>query len=81
MKKRMKHLTPLASAVMLAAGVHGPAMAQDGFFDNWEVSGYARMHLSWNLENPYLMDGEDPNGLVGADLTGNLGSRALLVNL
>ena len=71
MKKRMKHLTPLASAVMLAAGVHGPAMAQDGFFDNWEVSGYARMHLSWNLENPYLMDGEDPNGLVGADRKGN----------
>src|SRR5690606_37607623 len=46
-------------------GMHGTANAE-GFLDGWEASGYIRQHMSWNLENPYLMDTEDPNGLVGA---------------
>ncbi|WXL25959.1 DUF1302 family protein [Ectopseudomonas mendocina] len=71
MKRKTKLLTPLACAVMMAAGAHTTVHAEDGFFDNWEVSGYARTHFSWNLENPYLMDGEDPDGLVGADRKGD----------
>ncbi|MCU1719044.1 DUF1302 domain-containing protein [Pseudomonas sp. 5P_3.1_Bac2] len=71
MKRKTKLLTPLACAVMLAAGAQHSAQADDGFLDNWEVSGYARTHFSWNLENPYLMDGADPDGLVGADRKGD----------
>jgi hypothetical protein len=71
MKRKTKLLTPLACAVMMAAGAQTSAHADDGFLDNWEVSGYARTHFSWNLENPYLMDGEDPDGLVGADRKGD----------
>ncbi|MBD9482042.1 LysR family transcriptional regulator [Pseudomonas sp. PDM14] len=35
--------------------------ADDGFFDNWEASGYIRQYLSWNLDNPYVPD-PDNNG-------------------
>jgi hypothetical protein len=60
-------VSPLACAVFLVtAGMQGGAQADEGFFEGWETSGYLREHLSWNLENPYLMDTEDPNGLVGA---------------
>lgn len=59
--------TTLACTVLSASmGVHDLAMAEGGFFEDWEVSGYLREHLSWNLENPYLMDTRDPAGLVGA---------------
>lgn len=71
MKRKTKLLTPLACAVMMAAGAHTTVHAEDGFFDNWEVSGYARTHFSWNLENPYLMDGDDANALVGAERKGD----------
>lgn len=67
MKRKTKLLTPLACAVMMAATAPSSVYAEDGFLDNWEVSGYARTHLSWNLENPYVMDAQDPNALVGAD--------------
>lgn len=64
--------TSLACAVMAASlGAHDLARAEGGFFEDWEVSGYIREHLSWNLENPYLMDTRDPNGLVGAERRGN----------
>lgn len=60
--------TSLACAVLVASlGAHDLARADGGFFEDWEVSGYIREHLSWNLENPYVMDTRDPNGLVGAD--------------
>ena len=49
--------TPLACAVMLAGlGTQGFAQAEEGFLSDWEMSGYVRQHMSWNLENPYLMD-------------------------
>lgn len=58
----------LSCAVLaVGLGVHDLARANGGFFEDWEVSGYIREHLSWNLENPYVMDTRDPNGLVGAD--------------
>ncbi|WP_457980343.1 LysR family transcriptional regulator [Ectopseudomonas composti] len=64
--------TPIACAVLLAGmGVQAGAQADEGFFSDWEVSGYARQHMSWNLENPYVMDTDDPNGLVGAKRKGN----------
>ena len=60
-------VSPIACAVLLATvGMHGAAQAEGGFLDDWETSGYIRQHMSWNLENPYLMDTKDPNGLVGA---------------
>lgn len=60
--------TSLACAVLAASlGAHDLAKAEGGFFENWEASGYIREHLSWNLENPYVMDTRDPDGLVGAD--------------
>ncbi|HQX06319.1 MAG TPA: hypothetical protein PL024_02545 [Thauera sp.] len=64
--------TPLACAILLAGiGMQSGAQAEEGFFSGWEASGYLREHISWNLENPYLMDTEDPNGLVGARSKGN----------
>lgn len=64
--------TPLACAVMLAGlGAQAGAQADEGFLSDWEVSGYVREHMSWNLENPYLMDTDDSNGLVGAKRKGN----------
>ena len=49
--------SPLASAILLAGmGLSGAVYADDGFFDNWEASGYIREYLSWNLENPYVPD-------------------------
>lgn len=52
----------LASAV-LAASVSVPQIAsaeEDWLTKDWEVSGYIRQYLSWNLENPTLIgpDGE-----------------------
>lgn len=53
---------PLASAILLAGmGLNGAVHADDGFFDNWEASGYIRQYLSWNLDNPYVPD-PDNNG-------------------
>lgn len=49
--------TPLASAILIASmGISGVVHAEDGFFDNWEASGYLREYLSWNLNNPYVGD-------------------------
>lgn len=54
--------SPLASAILLAGmGLNGAVHADDGFFDNWEASGYIRQYLSWNLDNPYVPD-PDNNG-------------------
>lgn len=64
--------TPLACAALLTGlGMQGGVQAEEGFLSDWEVSGYVRQHMSWNLQNPYLMDTEDPNGLVGAKRKGN----------
>lgn len=64
--------TPLACAILLASfGVQAQAPQEDGFFSGWELSGYLRGHLSWNLESPYLMDPTDPNGPVGAKRKGD----------
>lgn len=49
--------TPLACAVMLAGlGTQTLVQAEEGFLSDWELSGYVRQHMSWNLQNPYLMD-------------------------
>lgn len=59
--------TPLACAVMLAGlGTQGLAQAEEGFLSGWELSGYVREHLSWNLQDPYVGDTSDPAALVGA---------------
>lgn len=65
--------SPLASAIMLAGmGLNGAVYADDGFFDNWEASGYIRQYLSWNLENPYVPDpanNGEPKGDYRYDLS------------
>lgn len=49
--------SPHACALVLAGmGLNGAVHADDGFFDNWEASGYIRQYMSWNLENPYVPD-------------------------
>lgn len=63
--------TPLACAVILAGlGTQGAVQAEEGFLSGWEMSGYVRQHMSWNLQNPYLMDTSD-QVLVGADRKGD----------
>ncbi len=52
--------SPHACAILLAGmGLNGAVQADDGFFDNWEASGYIRQYMSWNLENPYVPDPEN----------------------
>ena len=45
-----------AAVLMVTAGQSGMVSAQEGFLEGWEVHGYLRQYLSFNLEDPYLGD-------------------------
>lgn len=65
--------SPQACALVLAGvGLNGAVQADDGFFENWEASGYIRQYMSWNLENPYVPDpanNGEPKGNYRYDLS------------
>lgn len=65
--------SPQACALVLAGiGLNGAVQADDGFFENWEASGYIRQYMSWNLENPYVPDpanNGEPRGNYRYDLS------------
>ncbi len=86
-KQRVRHpvLRRLSNACALAfcaAVIPGVALADQGLFDGWEVSGYVRAHLSMNLQNPYLADpanNGEPRGNYRHDLSMVRGSGRLNV--